>query len=322
MVEYLGMDDVMRELGIGEQELRRMVSEGELRAFRSENKMKFRKSDIENLRTGRMSEPTVILPAEPSATDQVGEGQEAALDVNIDSEIEGLTLEAEPGSGSEPAMDLEPVDLEAEPAAEEAETAETMELEPEPAAEAPSAEETMDLDVEDLQVAEEAAEPEAAEEAAETFVEEEAETGAETAPLVVGEEEAEAEEAGAEEEAAPPIRRRRTVAAAPAQAAAASVGIFTFLVLTLTLLVALAGGMVALGMSGVRNPVADQIAGWRGEAVWGNDEFKQATRGMLPGDPQRDPDTGRWVPYTTGALRPTYTLPPEVDLNAGATAGQ
>ena len=42
MGDYFGFEDVMSELELGEEELKRMVSEGELRAFRDENKMKFK----------------------------------------------------------------------------------------------------------------------------------------------------------------------------------------------------------------------------------------------------------------------------------------
>lgn len=62
--EYYSFEDVLKDLEIGEEELKRMVSEGELRAFRDENKMKFRRDDVESLRKGRTNEPTLILPAQ------------------------------------------------------------------------------------------------------------------------------------------------------------------------------------------------------------------------------------------------------------------
>jgi len=53
MVDYFSFDDVMRELDLSEDDLKRMVSEGELRAFRDENKIKFKKDDVESLKKGR-----------------------------------------------------------------------------------------------------------------------------------------------------------------------------------------------------------------------------------------------------------------------------
>ena len=65
-MDYFSCEDVMKELELGEEELKRMVSEGELRAFRDENKMKFKKEDVESLRKGRITEPTIILPSTPA----------------------------------------------------------------------------------------------------------------------------------------------------------------------------------------------------------------------------------------------------------------
>src|SRR5438093_701315 len=65
MVDYFSFEDVMRELELSEEDLKRMVSEGELRAFRDENKMKFKRDDVEHLKKGRITEPTIILPSTP-----------------------------------------------------------------------------------------------------------------------------------------------------------------------------------------------------------------------------------------------------------------
>lgn len=64
MADYFSFEDVLSELQLDEDELKRMVSEGELRAFRDENKMKFRKDDVESLKKGRVTEPTIILPSQ------------------------------------------------------------------------------------------------------------------------------------------------------------------------------------------------------------------------------------------------------------------
>jgi len=86
-VDYFSFEDVMRELELGEEELKRMVSEGELRAFRDENKMKFKKEDVESLRKGRITEPTIILPSTPSSENQ----DETVLDLDIGQETAALS---------------------------------------------------------------------------------------------------------------------------------------------------------------------------------------------------------------------------------------
>ncbi|MGE0434003.1 MAG: hypothetical protein AB7K09_06930 [Planctomycetota bacterium] len=61
-LEYYAFDKVLGELGMDEDELKRLVSEGQIRAFRDENRMKFRKDDIDSLKKGKQTEPTIILP--------------------------------------------------------------------------------------------------------------------------------------------------------------------------------------------------------------------------------------------------------------------
>jgi hypothetical protein len=61
-LEYYSFEKVLKELQMDEDELKRLVSEGQIRAFRDEDKMKFRKDDIEGLKKGRQTEPTIILP--------------------------------------------------------------------------------------------------------------------------------------------------------------------------------------------------------------------------------------------------------------------
>ncbi len=61
-IEYFSFEKVLKELQMDEDELKRLVSEGQIRAFRDEDKMKFRKDDIDNLKKGRQTEPTIILP--------------------------------------------------------------------------------------------------------------------------------------------------------------------------------------------------------------------------------------------------------------------
>ena len=67
MADYFSFDEVLGELDLSEDDLKRMVSEGELRAFRDENKMKFKREDVQHLRKGHVSEPTIILPSTPGS---------------------------------------------------------------------------------------------------------------------------------------------------------------------------------------------------------------------------------------------------------------
>ncbi len=87
MADYFSFEDVMRELELGEEELKRMVSEGELRAFRDENKMKFKKEDVESLKKGRITEPTIILPSTPTSETT----DETVLDLDIGQETAALS---------------------------------------------------------------------------------------------------------------------------------------------------------------------------------------------------------------------------------------
>jgi hypothetical protein len=49
--EFFRFDEALHELRLKEEELRRLVSEGEIRAFREGDTMKLRRSDVENLRS-------------------------------------------------------------------------------------------------------------------------------------------------------------------------------------------------------------------------------------------------------------------------------
>ena len=48
--DFFSFDEALEELRLKEEELKRLVSEGEIRAFRKGDTMKLRKSDVENLR--------------------------------------------------------------------------------------------------------------------------------------------------------------------------------------------------------------------------------------------------------------------------------
>lgn len=48
--EFYSFDEALKELRLKEEELKRLVSEGEIRAFREGDTMKLRRADVENLR--------------------------------------------------------------------------------------------------------------------------------------------------------------------------------------------------------------------------------------------------------------------------------
>jgi excisionase family DNA binding protein len=48
--EFYSFEEALKELRLKEEELKRLVSEGEIRAFREGDTMKLRKADVENLR--------------------------------------------------------------------------------------------------------------------------------------------------------------------------------------------------------------------------------------------------------------------------------
>ncbi|MCA8938298.1 MAG: helix-turn-helix domain-containing protein [Planctomycetes bacterium] len=55
MADYQSFDDVLNELKVSEDQLNRLVSEGAIRAYRDEGKMKFRKDDVQALMASKMT---------------------------------------------------------------------------------------------------------------------------------------------------------------------------------------------------------------------------------------------------------------------------
>jgi excisionase family DNA binding protein len=90
--EFYTFDEVLRQLSIDEQKLKRLVSEGEIRAFREGDEMKFKKSDIDSLD---------ILATEDSETREVdlsaggGDASETLTDDLIFDEGDELDLSAD-----------------------------------------------------------------------------------------------------------------------------------------------------------------------------------------------------------------------------------
>jgi len=121
-LEYFSFEKVLKELQMDEGELKRLVSEGQIRAFRDEDKMKFRADDIVGLKKGRQTEPTIILP--PSE-----EGDKGSDDIMlVDDDTDETLLDLEDLGGDElgesdetsiPSLDMDEDDSSADTLTEE-----------------------------------------------------------------------------------------------------------------------------------------------------------------------------------------------------------
>ena len=83
--EFYSFDEVLRQLNIDENRLKRLVSEGEIRAFREGDQMKFKRSEIDNLagrgsRAGTSDTSLTDITIEEETTTTVRKGQETLTD--------------------------------------------------------------------------------------------------------------------------------------------------------------------------------------------------------------------------------------------------
>jgi excisionase family DNA binding protein len=124
--EFYTFDEVLKNLHIDEQKLKRLVSEGEIRAFREGDEMKFKKSDIDTLELGGEGETREIDlsgrgdDASETLTDDLifDEGDE--LDLSSDdagmATAEISSQDTFVDEGGEPVgMSTEPLDFSDEP---------------------------------------------------------------------------------------------------------------------------------------------------------------------------------------------------------------
>ncbi|MBN2490097.1 MAG: helix-turn-helix domain-containing protein [Planctomycetes bacterium] len=81
--EFYDFDKALNELSMEEEELKRLVSAGEIRAFRSKGQMKFRKQDIDELRR--------------SERRSAGEPEETLTDELVFDEADQISLDDEEG---------------------------------------------------------------------------------------------------------------------------------------------------------------------------------------------------------------------------------
>ena len=127
--DYLSFEKVLRELQIEEEELKRLVSAGEIKAFRDADEMRFNREEVEKLKTDKGSGPDVIelldsdaegdeetAPTMDSSSDVLAE----ELDFDDDSSDVGMTtaqisdddfLSEDLGAADDEELDLGPIDL-------------------------------------------------------------------------------------------------------------------------------------------------------------------------------------------------------------------
>jgi len=81
--EFISFDKVLRELQMQEEELKKLVSEGEIRAFRDQDKMKFKKEDVERFRRARDASNDKTLPKEEVPEELVFDEDDANQEVGM-----------------------------------------------------------------------------------------------------------------------------------------------------------------------------------------------------------------------------------------------
>ncbi|MFT7678023.1 MAG: hypothetical protein ACI8QC_002009 [Planctomycetota bacterium] len=105
--EFFSFDEALDELRLKEEELKRLVSEGEIRAFRKGDTMKLRRSDVESLRSelqggevvdlGEMTEE-LVFEDDTAAGEEAGMATQEIADVDtlIDDDVDEIgTLDLE-----------------------------------------------------------------------------------------------------------------------------------------------------------------------------------------------------------------------------------
>jgi excisionase family DNA binding protein len=129
--QFFSFEEALKELRLKEEELKRLVSEGEIRAFREGDQMKFRRTDVENLDvTGaRSEEETGVIDlskgkdeSSETLTDDLifDEGDELELDTDEAGMATAEITSQDTFVEEEPiGMSTEPLDFSAEEVEEE-----------------------------------------------------------------------------------------------------------------------------------------------------------------------------------------------------------
>ena len=95
--DFVSFEKALRDLKLQSEELKKLVSEGEIRAFRDGQSMKFRKEDVENLATTQSGEEELVLA--DALEDDTGMVTEELSDEDtllVDDDLEEIEEEAAP----------------------------------------------------------------------------------------------------------------------------------------------------------------------------------------------------------------------------------
>lgn len=73
--EMLSFNDVVSELGISEEELKKMIADNDIRTFRDGDELKFKRSDVSQLKNRLETAPTIVLSDTDSSSllDEIGD---------------------------------------------------------------------------------------------------------------------------------------------------------------------------------------------------------------------------------------------------------
>ena len=82
--DFFSFDEALNQLNLKEEELKRLVSEGEIRAFREGDTMKLRRADVENLKKELMGGVVVDLG---------GAGEDLVFEEDLQLEETGMATE-------------------------------------------------------------------------------------------------------------------------------------------------------------------------------------------------------------------------------------
>lgn len=103
--EFYTFEEAVKELKIFEDELKKMVSEGEITAFKDEDKLKFRKEDVVAKKSENITDPTVVLesdeseipvsPTDETFVDDTSNVQATDIDSDTDIHVPDLMEEAD-----------------------------------------------------------------------------------------------------------------------------------------------------------------------------------------------------------------------------------
>ncbi len=108
--DFYSFEKVLRELHLQEEELKKLVSEGEIRAFRDDDKMKFKKEDIERFKTTGGDLPTIEAPSGELTEELFGDDDGGGDDVGM------VTQQIDDSSFLEEDVgEIEPIELESAP---------------------------------------------------------------------------------------------------------------------------------------------------------------------------------------------------------------